>query len=310
VIIGTSIGIAIVPDDGDDADLLMKNADMALYRSKADGRGRYRMFEPEMDALMQARRTLDLDLRNALVGHEFRLFYQPLINIATRTVCGFEALLRWMHPTRGLLSPIDFIPLAEETGLIIPLGEWALRQACADAATWPGDLKVAVNLSPLQFGSQVLVEDVEAALRDSGLDPRSLELEITETAMFADTDTVLATLHQLRDLGVRIALDDFGTGYSSLSYLQRFPFSKVKIDRSFVACLGEGGNNDTIVAALVDLCDRLGMATTGEGVETTAQLDRLAALNCTEAQGYFFSRPRPGSQVDVMLDELSPLVLH
>jgi diguanylate cyclase (GGDEF)-like protein len=310
VILGTSIGIAIVPDDGDDADLLMKNADMALYRSKADGRGRYRMFEPEMDALMQARRTLDLDLRNALVVHEFRMFYQPLINIATRSVCGFEALLRWMHPTRGMLSPGDFIPLAEETGLIIPLGEWALRQACADAVTWPGNLKVAINLSPLQFGNQVLVEEVEAALSNSGLDARSLELEITETAMFADTDAVLATLHQLRDLGVRIALDDFGTGYSSLSYLQRFPFSKVKIDRSFVASLGEGSNNDTIVAGLVDLCGRLGMATTGEGVETTAQLDRLAALNCTEAQGYFFSRPRPASQVEAMLDELSPLLVQ
>jgi diguanylate cyclase (GGDEF)-like protein len=301
VIIGTSIGIAIIPDDGEDADLLMKSADMALYRSKAEGRGQYRFFEPEMDTVMQARRTLDLDLRNALVAGEFRIFYQPLIDIASRSISGFEALLRWVHPKRGMVSPLDFIPLAEEIGLIVPLGAWVLRQACADAATWPGNLKVAVNLSPVQFGSHVLVEDVAAALSDSGLDPGSLELEITETAMLADTDAVLVTLHQLRDLGVQIALDDFGTGYSSLSHLQRFPFSKVKIDRSFVAKLGQGGNNDTIVAAVVDLCSRLGMVTTGEGVETAAQLDHLASLNCTEAQGYLFGQPRPSGEVETML---------
>jgi diguanylate cyclase (GGDEF)-like protein len=305
VIIGTSIGIAMVPDNGEDVDEIIKNADMALYRSKAAGRGRYQFFETEMNARMQARRTLDLDLRKALQEGEFRLFYQPLIDVATRSVCGFEALLRWQHPDRGMVSPADFIPLAEETGLIVPLGEWVLRRACADAATWPDDLKVAVNLSPVQFGSHTLVEAVAAALADARLDVSRLELEITETAMLADTTAVLVILHQLRDLGLKIALDDFGTGYSSLSYLQRFPFSKVKIDRSFVARLGLGGDNDTIVAAVIDLCGRLRMDTTGEGVETVAQLDRLASLHCTEAQGYLFSRPRPASEVTAMVMEMN-----
>ena len=208
-----------------------------------------------------------------------------------------------------MVSPADFIPLAEEIGLIVPLGKWVLRQACAEAATWPGNLKVAVNLSPVQFGSYTLLEDVAAALADSGLNPRNLELEITETAMLADTDAVLVILHQLRDLGLRIALDDFGTGYSSLSYLQRFPFSRVKIDRSFVARLGQGGDTDTIVAAVIDLCNRLGMGTTGEGVETAVQLDRLTSLQCVEAQGYLFSQPRPASEVAAMLMNLTPLEL-
>jgi diguanylate cyclase (GGDEF)-like protein len=307
VIIGTSIGIALVPDDGDDANEIVKNADMALYRSKADGRGRYQFFEKQMNAHMQARRTLDLDLRKALIEGEFRVFYQPLVKIATRTVCGFEALVRWQHPERGMVPPAEFIPMAEETGLIIPLGKWVLRQACADAAQWPDGLKVAVNLSPVQFGSPTLVADVAAALADSGLPPRCLELEITETAMLADTDAVLAILHQLRDLGLRIALDDFGTGYSSLSYLQRFPFNKVKIDRSFVMKLDQGaGDSETIVSAVVDLCTRLGMSTTGEGVETAAQLQRLASLNCVEAQGYLFSRPRPANEVAGLLLKLAP----
>jgi diguanylate cyclase (GGDEF)-like protein len=301
VIIGASIGIAIAPDNGEDVDEIIKNADMALYQSKADGRGRYQFFEAKMDARMQARRILDLDLRNALADSQFRVFYQPLIRIADRSVCGFEALVRWRHPQRGMVSPAEFIPMAEETGLIVPLGRWVLRQACADAATWPGDIKVAVNLSPVQFGSQALVADVAAALADTGLHASRLELEITETAMLEDTDAVLLILHQLRDLGLRIALDDFGTGYSSLSYLQRFPFAKVKIDRSFVAKLGRAGDNDTIVAAVVDLCGRLRMVTTAEGIETAEQLDRLASLRCVEGQGYLFSAPRPASEVVAML---------
>jgi diguanylate cyclase (GGDEF)-like protein len=305
VVIGTSIGIALVPDDGEDVDEIIRNADMALYRSKADGRGRSCYFAPEMEARMQARRTLDLDLRKALVEGEFQVFYQPLINIASQTVCGFEALVRWHHPERGMVSPADFIPMAEETRLIISLGEWVLRQACIDAATWPDHLKVAVNLSPVQLGSPMLIKNVAAALTDSGLPANRLELEITETAMLADTDAVLATLHQLRDMGLRIALDDFGTGYSSLSYLQRFPFGKVKIDRSFVAKLDQDGGSDTIVAAVVDLCGRLGMVTTGEGVETEAQLHRLGALKCTEAQGYLFSKPRPANEVPAMLARLA-----
>jgi diguanylate cyclase (GGDEF)-like protein/PAS domain S-box-containing protein len=300
IVVGTSIGIALVPDDGDDPDSIMKNADMALYRAKADGRGRYFFFEQGMDKRMQLRRQLDLDLRQALLEDEFRLFYQPLIDISSRSIVGFEALLRWDHPTRGLVSPADFIPLAEENGFIIPLGEWVLRHACADAATWGGNLKVAVNLSQVQFSSRSLLVDVAAALAASGLNPGRLEVEITETAMFADTEAVLATLHQLRELGVGIALDDFGTGYSSLSYLHRFPFTKVKIDRSFVEDLGQHGGSDTIVAAVVDLCGRLGIATTAEGVETEAQFERLAMTSCTEAQGYLFSRPRPANEVQDM----------
>jgi diguanylate cyclase (GGDEF)-like protein len=309
VIIGTSIGISVIPEDGEDADEIIKKADMALYRSKADGRGRYEFFEPEMDARMRARRTLDLDLRRALAEDEFKVFYQPVMEIATQSVCGFEALVRWRHPQRGMVSPADFIPLAEETRLIIPLGQWVLRRACADAATWPDNLKVAVNLSPVQFRSPTLVDDVAAALIDAALPAWRLELEITETAMLADTDAVLQTLHRLRDLGLRIALDDFGTGYSSLSYLQGFPFRKVKIDRSFVARLGQGDNNDTIVAAVIDLCGRLGMVTTAEGVETTAQLAHLAELRCTEAQGYLFSRPRPADDVVEMLQRLAPAAI-
>jgi diguanylate cyclase (GGDEF)-like protein len=304
VIIGTSIGIALVPEDGDNVDEIIKNADMALYRSKADGRGRYHFFEDDMNAQMQARRLLDLDLRRAIADGEFRVFYQPLINLASGLVCGFEALVRWQHPERGLVSPADFIPLAEEIGLIIPLGNWVLRQACADAAAWPGDFKVAVNLSPVQFGCHTLVEDVAAALADAGLPARRLELEITETAMLADTDAVLTILHQLRDLGLGIALDDFGTGYSSLSYLQRFPFNKVKIDRSFVMRLEERGDTDVIVAAVIDLCGQLGMVTTAEGVETAEQLDYLALLGCVEAQGYLFSRPCPGGAVAELLATL------
>jgi EAL domain-containing protein (putative c-di-GMP-specific phosphodiesterase class I) len=226
-------------------------------------------------------------------------------------VSGFEALVRWAHPRRGMIPPGDFIPLAEETGFIVPLGRWVLQHACADAATWPGTPKVAVNISPVQFGSRSLVEDITAVLAATGLDPRRLEIELTETAMLEDTDTVIAILRQLRDLGVGVALDDFGTGYSSLSHLRRFPFSKVKIDRSFIDGLGKGGDCDTIVAALVDLCERLGMATTAEGVETAAQLEKVAAMNCTQGQGYFFSRPRRADQVAEMCRTFSrPNLFH
>jgi diguanylate cyclase (GGDEF)-like protein len=297
VIIGTSVGIVVLPDDGQDPDLLLKNADLALYRAKADGRSRYRFFEREMDARMQARRALEMDLRQALANGEFEVFYQPLMNVKSRTVTGFEALLRWCSPQRGVVPPAEFIPLAEEIGLIIPLGGWVLSRACTDAATWPGGVKVAVNLSPLQFASRTLVEDVAAALAASGLEPRRLELEITETVMLEDTETVLAILHRLRNLGVGIAMDDFGTGYSSLSYLRRFPFDKVKIDRSFIEGLGGGGDSEAIVTAVVELCESLGMITTAEGVETEDQLRLLISGSCTEAQGYLFSRPRPASEV-------------
>ena len=292
----------MIPDDGDEPDLLMKNADLALYQSKAEGRGCFRYFEARMDVRMKEKRALDLDLRKALEEGQFQVYYQPQVHIATRTVCGFEALVRWIHPERGVVAPSHFIPIAEENGLIVPLGDWVLRQALADAASWPPNIRVAVNLSPLQFGSDSLVEDVSEALAHSGLDPGRLELEITETAMLADTETVLATLQQIHDLGVGIALDDFGTGYSSLSYLRRFPFNKVKIDRSFVMDLGQQSGADTITAAIIDLCVRLGLRTTAEGVETEDQLERLANLHCTEAQGYLFNRPRPASDVPDMLN--------
>ena len=297
VIIGTSIGIALVPGDGESQDGLMKAADMALYRSKGDGRGRYCFFEPAMDVRVRARRSLEMDLRKALADGELQMFYQPQINIASGQVCGVEALLRWEHPDRGTIAPTEFIPLAEETGLIVPIGKWILQRTCADAAMLPEDLKVAVNLSPLQFKSRTLVEDLTAAMAAAGLPAGRLELEITETAMLDDTDRVLAILHRFRDLGVSVALDDFGTGYSSLSYLRRFPFDKVKIDRSFIAGLGKVEECDIIVAALIDLCTRLGMTTTSEGVETESQLEILTELRCTEGQGYLFSRPRSRDEV-------------
>lgn len=297
VVIGTSVGIAVVPGDGDDPHELLKNADLALYRAKADGRGRYRCFEPEMDARMQARRALELDLRRALLVGEFEVFYQPLMLLRTNTVSCFEALVRWRHPERGLVPPSEFIPLAEEIGLILPLGEWVLRQACRDAMTWPEEVKVAVNLSPVQFTSRTLVQDVADALADSGLAPGRLELEITETVMLEDTDATLAILHQLKGLGVRIAMDDFGTGYSSLSYLRRFPFDKVKIDRSFIEGLGLGGDCDTIVEAVTAMCNTLGMATVAEGVETQDQLQMLRGGQCSEVQGYLFSKPRPAAEI-------------
>ena len=305
VTIGTSIGIALVPDDGQDPDQLLKNADLALYRAKAEGRGRYRFFEPDMNARVQARRMLELDLRQAMADQAFEVFYQPLMNLDTRTVCGFEALLRWHHPERGMVSPSEFIPIAEEIGLIVPLGEWVLRHACCAAATWPAGLKVAINLSPVQFGSRSLVEDVRTALAESGLPPARLELEITETTMLEDTDAVLEILQRLRALGVSIALDDFGTGYSSLSYLRRFPFNKVKIDRSFIEGLGNGSDCNAIVGAVTRLCETLGMTTTAEGVETIDQLRQLALWHCTEAQGYLFSPPRPAADVPALWKTLS-----
>jgi diguanylate cyclase (GGDEF)-like protein len=301
---GTSIGIALLPADGKDPDQILKNADLALYRAKEDGRGRYCFFRPEMDARMQARRTLEIDLRKALTDGEFELFYQPLMNLRTNAVTGFEALVRWYHPRRGMVSPADFIPLAEEIGLLVPLGKWVLNRACCDAAAWPADIKVAVNVSVTQFASRTLVEDVRAALAASGLEAHRLELEITETVMLEDTRAILVILHELRALGVGIAMDDFGTGYSSLSYLHRFPFSKVKIDQSFVAGLGKGGDCDAIVASVINLCESLGMIVLAEGVETDDQLQRLRAGKCSEAQGYLFSRPRPANEVAGMCNAL------
>lgn len=309
VVTGASIGIAIVPEDGGDPDLLLRNADLALYRAKADGRGTWCFFRPEMDAQMQARRNLELDLRRALGDGQFDLAYQPLMNLTTNTVTGFEALLRWDHPQRGQVLPSAFVPFAEESGLIVPIGRWVLQRACADAVTWPSSMRVAINVSVVQFGTRTLIGDVTAALQDSGLDPSRLELEITESAMLQDTEAVLDCLHELRAMGVGIAMDDFGTGYSSLSYLRRFPFSKVKIDRSFVEGLGQGRDCDAIVGAMIDLCENLGMTVLAEGVETEEQLRMLRAGRCGEAQGYLFSQPRPASEVAAMCRRFSGLSL-
>jgi diguanylate cyclase (GGDEF)-like protein/PAS domain S-box-containing protein len=306
VVVGISIGIAIAPQDGSDPHRLLKNADMALYRAKADGRGVYRFFEPEMDARMQARRALEIDLRRAVVAGEFELFYQPLVDARVQRVRGFEALLRWRHPRRGLVSPADFIPLAEETGLIVPIGEWVLRRACEEAAGWPADVGVAINLSPAQFKSKNLLAAVTGALAASGLSPGRLELEITESVLLQESEATLAVLHQFRDLGVRIAMDDFGTGYSSLSYLRKFPFDKIKIDASFIRDMADQDDSLAIVRAVTAMGASLHIATTAEGVETREQLDRLRAEGCTEVQGYYFSPPRPAAELAELMDRINP----
>lgn len=292
VSVGVSIGIAVGPQDGGDPDQLFKNADIALYRAKAAGRNTFRFYEPGMDAAIAARNVLELDLREAVRLGQFELYYQPIIELATDTTSGFEALMRWRHPVKGLVSPADFIPLAEETGLIVPLGSWALREACREAAAWPGDLRVAVNVSAAQFTTPGLEHCVVSALAASGLRPDRLELEITESVLIGDADSVTACLHRLRALGIRIALDDFGTGYSSLNYLRRFPFDKIKIDRSFVAEIADA-DTAAIVRAIVGLGGRMGASITAEGVENDVQLSCIRREGCTEAQGYLLSRPLP-----------------
>jgi diguanylate cyclase (GGDEF)-like protein len=305
LVVGASIGIAVALDYDADAEQLVKSADLAMYRAKADGRGRFCFFEPEMDAHAQARRLLELDLRNALVQGGFELHYQPLVNLKADSVTGFEALLRWSTPERGQISPGEFIPVAEETGLIVRLGEWALRQACAEAATWPGDIKVAVNLSPSQFKSGNLVPVVVNALSRSGLPAHRLELEITESVLLEVTDENLAVLNQLRELGVRISMDDFGTGYSSLSYLRSFCFDKIKIDQSFIRELSDQEDSRAIVRAIAALGSSFGMTTTAEGVETEEQLRNLRLEGCTEIQGYLVSPPRPASEIPGLLARLA-----
>jgi diguanylate cyclase (GGDEF)-like protein len=298
VIIGTSVGIAVGPEDGLEADVLLRKADLALYRAKADGRGTFRFFEHQMDAQMQSRRALECDLRRALVRQEFELHYQPMVDLERNDIKGFEALLRWRHPHKGLIAPGEFIGLAEEIGVIVPLGEWVIRQACAAAATWPDDLEVAVNLSPLQFATPGLAQIVASALAASGLQPARLELEITESALLHNSEDTLDTLYQLRTLGVRIAMDDFGTGYSSLSYLQSFPFDKIKIDRSFIKDVSDGVGSLNIVRAVAAMARGLGMKTTAEGVETPEQLEIVRAEGCTEMQGYLFSKPLAAGELE------------
>jgi diguanylate cyclase (GGDEF)-like protein/PAS domain S-box-containing protein len=284
-----SIGIALAPDHGSDLDHLLKNADLAMYCAKADGRRTHRFFEPAMGARLQARRSLEMDLRQALADGGFEIHYQPVVDLRSDEVTGCEALLRWRHPRRGMISPAEFIPVAEDTGLINPLGEWVLATACAEAARWPSDIRLAVNVSPIQFKSTTLALTVASALAASGLDASRLELEITEAVLIHDDEAALAILHQLRALGVRIALDDFGTGYSSLSYLQRFPFDKIKIDRCFVNDIASPGGSSSIVQAVVNIATARNMTTTAEGVETDQQKQLLRALGCTEMQGFLFS---------------------
>ncbi|WP_035018054.1 bifunctional diguanylate cyclase/phosphodiesterase [Caulobacter sp. UNC358MFTsu5.1] len=301
VMIGGSVGVAVSPNDGSDSDELLKKADMALYRAKADGKGAFHFFERAMDEALQARRALELDLRLALAEGQFELHYQPLFNLGADRVTGCEALLRWRHPVRGMVSPADFIPLAEEIGLINSLGEWVLREACREAAGWPEHVRLAVNLSPAQFRDKHLVTTVVSALAASGLAAERLELEITESVLLQDTAGNMSILHDLKALGVRISMDDFGTGYSSLSYLRSFPFDKIKIDQTFVRDILDDADALAIIKAVLDLGASLGITTTAEGVESEEQLDELRRQGCGEIQGYFISRPKPAAEIAAML---------
>jgi len=307
VLIGASVGIAIAPLDGEDGYSLLKRADLAMYRAKSEGRGAYNFYQADLDAALQGRRNFETSLRNALLNDEFRLVFQPLLNLDSQRVCEFEALLRWRHPERGLLGPAAFIAAAEESGLIVPIGEWVLRHACRAAVEWPEHISLAVNLSPAHFKKgRNLVKHVKSALDAAGLAPTRLELEITESVLLADDDCAVRTLHELKQLGVRIALDDFGTGYSSLSYLRRFPFDKIKIDRSFVQGCEDSADGLAIVKAVIVLGRSLGMTTTAEGVETDAQLEIIRAEGCTEAQGFLFSKPLPAKAAKEFAARLSP----
>ena len=301
IVVGVSVGISVAPDDATDADQLLRNADLALYRAKNEGRGTYRFFEPGMDARMHARRQMELDLRSALANGGFELHYQPVFNLDTNTITAFEALLRWTHPERGSISPTQFIPLAEETGLIGAIGAWVLREACRQAQTWPDSIRVAVNLSPLQFKQNDLEALVMSALAASGLAPGRLDLEITESVLLKNTDKTLATLHQLRGLGVRISMDDFGTGFSSLSNLRSFAFDNIKIDRSFVQGLGQSEQCSAIVQAVAGLGAGLDVTTIAEGVETADQLEWVRAFGIIEVQGFFLGRPVPAAEVPSLI---------
>jgi predicted signal transduction protein with EAL and GGDEF domain len=303
VTVGGSMGIALAPGDGRDTDRLLKSADMALYRAKAEGKGAFCFFEQDMDARVQARRRLETDLRAALQAGALEVHYQPLIGLDSGEVRAFEALVRWPHPERGMISPAEFIPVAEETGMISQLGLFVLRRACADAMQWPDDVKVAVNLSPIQFKNGLLLQAVRDALADTGLSPKRLELEITETLLLDKSELVTATLHALRALGVHISMDDFGTGYSSLSYLRSFPFDKIKIDRSFIHDIGANADSQAIVRAIVSLGASLGIKITAEGVETESDLAYLKAEGCTEGQGFLFSKALPQREILLLLAE-------
>jgi len=305
VTVGASVGIAVAHPGEMNAEGFLKSADLAMYSAKSDGRGTYRMFDPAMDAVVQTRRMLERDMRTALAQDGFRLFYQPLVNLQTKKVTTFEALMRWEHPERGNIRPSEFIPVAEEMGLIVQLGEWALREACAEAVGWPDGICVSVNLSPLQFAKGNLVSTVMSALASSGLPASRLELEITESILLEKSERNLAILNQLREFGVRISMDDFGTGYSSIGYLRSFPFDKIKIDQSFVRDLLVDEGSLAIVRAIAGLGVSFGMTTTAEGVETEEQMRRLNLEGCIEVQGYLFSKPVPANEIIKLLGSLA-----
>jgi predicted signal transduction protein with EAL and GGDEF domain len=292
-----SIGIAVGPEDGENADDLLMAADLALYAVKGTNRGTYQFYHVSMNKDINERRQIEVDLREAIEHNELELYYQPVINVRRNAVSGFEALARWRHPVKGMVPPALFIPVAEDCGLIVRLGEWALQEACREAVKWPGNFRVAVNLSPLQVALPNLAAMVESILAETGLAPERLELEITERIFLADHEHTLATLRRIKALGVRIALDDFGTGYSSLSYLRSFPFDKIKVDRAFVSDVTQRNDYVVIVQAIISIAGALGMMTTAEGVETADQRQFLAALSCDEMQGYLFSAPVPVEQI-------------
>jgi len=300
--IAFSVGVAVAPGDGKTSDELLKNADLALYAAKAERRGSYRFFEPAMDKALRDRRKLERDLGMALERGEFELYYQPILNLKRQAFSGFEALLRWRHPEDGLISPADFIPVAEETGLIVPIGEWVLRQAIAEAAKWPAGLRVAINVSSVQFQRGNVVATIMNALGNSSLAPERVEIEITESVFFENSTSNLDALRQLHALGLKIALDDFGTGFSALSYLLKYPFDKIKIDGGFVRAIDNAAGAQTIVRAIAEIGHGMGIVTTAEGVETAAQLRNVNAAGYTEAQGYLIARPLPADQVMKLFD--------
>jgi len=307
VTVGASVGIAVAYPGEMNTENFLKSADLAMYAAKSEGRGTYRMFDPEMDAAVQTRRSMERDMRTALAQGGFNLFYQPLVNLQTKKVTSFEALMRWTHAERGVVPPAVFIPVAEEMGLIVQIGEWALRRACSEAVRWPDDIRVSVNLSPLQFSKGNLVSSVVSALAFSGLPPSRLELEITESVLLEKTERNIAILNQLRQMGVRISMDDFGTGYSSIGYLRSFPFDKIKIDQSFVRDLLVDKGSLAIVRAIAGLGVSFGMTTTAEGVETEEQMRCLDLEGCIEVQGYLYSKPVPANEVTDLLTKLSEM---
>jgi diguanylate cyclase (GGDEF)-like protein/PAS domain S-box-containing protein len=302
----SSIGVALAPQDGADCDQILQNADLAMYEAKSSGRRTHRFFEKSMETKAKERRLLESDLRQAIADEQLEIYYQPIVALSDNHIIGCEALARWTHPARGFVSPADFIPLAEKSGLINGLGEYVLRKGCEEAATWPSHIKLSVNVSPLQLRSEAFALKVVAALAETGLPPGRLELEITEAALIDDDETALRILHQLRSIGVRVALDDFGTGYSSLSYLRRFPFDKIKIDRSFISDLAKPEGSSAIIKAVVAIASERNIATTAEGVETDEQRERLHQLGCAEMQGFLFSRPKAAVDLRLFMDQLGP----